>query len=47
MLFDVHSYSHTEPVPPEMQIILINSRSLYIWLLPYKTQNDEVVGDLP
>jgi len=41
MLFDVQSYSHTEPVPPEMQIILINSHSLYTWLLPYKTQNDE------
>jgi hypothetical protein len=41
MMFDVQIWGQTEPVPPEMQIILINSHSLYTWLLPYKTQNDE------
>jgi hypothetical protein len=40
-MFDVQSYGQTEPVPPEMQIILINSHSLYTLLLPHKTQNDE------
>ena len=36
-----NTHGQTEPVPPEVSVILIKSHSLYMWLPSYKLQNDE------